>query len=271
MLKASSMLVSVVIPMFNAQSTIERSIKSVTNQVHRRIELIVVDDFSTDHSVSAAKSAMKRYCNGVDYTLIKLVDNSGPAHARNVGVSKCSGDFIAFLDADDYWLHTKISSDLAVFSTHENCKILCSKSSYGPNQDIVPDLALADINFTYVIFRRLLFHNMVQTRTVIFRKELNVNFNSKLRRCEDYDAWLRLAFSLKNGEFLFYDRVTCIAGRPEASVGGLSGSLFLMELAELRVLFSLAFKKMIPGPFLFPIILYSLLKFSRRCFKKVVS
>lgn len=90
---------SIIMPVYNASSTIKRSIESIINQKYKNWELVIVDDGSTDDSLIIVNEYKKKYKN------IKVIkqENSGPGVARNNGIEKSSGDFIAFLDSDDYY------------------------------------------------------------------------------------------------------------------------------------------------------------------------
>ena len=88
--------VSIIIPAFNAEKTIKKSVQSCLNQSHSNIEVIIVDDGSTDGTYAAASSigdSRIRY--------LKLQQNGGVCKARNFGIEFARGDFITFLDADD--------------------------------------------------------------------------------------------------------------------------------------------------------------------------
>lgn len=98
-------LVSVIIPNFNYGRYISQAIDSVLAQDYKEIEIIVVDDGSTDNSIEVLNAF------GSQIILIKN-SNWGAPIARNFGLMRASGDFIAYLDADDYWLPTKISSQI---------------------------------------------------------------------------------------------------------------------------------------------------------------
>ena len=93
--------VSVIIPSYNAERWIKSTIDSVLAQTYSNIEIIVVDDGSTDESVSVISK---------NYPEIKLITqkNQGVAAARNKGIENASSEWIAFLDADDIWLPNKI-------------------------------------------------------------------------------------------------------------------------------------------------------------------
>ena len=93
----SRTLVSVVIPMYNSETTIARALESALSQEPQPLEVIVVDDGSTDGSARV----VARYRDRVRYI---FKENGGPGSARNAGMAAARGDLIAFLDADDYWL-----------------------------------------------------------------------------------------------------------------------------------------------------------------------
>lgn len=106
----NSDLVSVVIPAFNAEATIDDTLRSVRSQTHRNLEIIVVDDGSTDETMSiAAMHASKD-----DRMILFSQRNAGVAAARNAGWQLAHSDFIAFVDADDLWAPTKIERQLEV-------------------------------------------------------------------------------------------------------------------------------------------------------------
>src|SRR5690348_10269988 len=97
--------VSVVIPAFNAAEYIGQAIDSVLAQTHQPIEIIVVDDGSTDQTaqIAAAYPAPVR---------VLRKPNGGPASARNMGIAAATGSWIALLDADDRWLANKLERQL---------------------------------------------------------------------------------------------------------------------------------------------------------------
>ncbi len=94
-------LVSVIIPTFNRAGVVTRAIDSVLGQTYRPVEVIVVDDGSTD----ATPEVLKSYGNAI---VSVVQDNAGPSAARNRGVRESRGDLIAFLDSDDLWLASKL-------------------------------------------------------------------------------------------------------------------------------------------------------------------
>lgn len=102
-------LVTVVIPAFNAEAFIAEAIESVLAQDHDSVEVVVVDDGSTDRTAAIAS----RY----SVTCIRQ-ENAGQAAARNTGVAAASGSLVSFLDADDLWMASKLSVEVSYLLAH---------------------------------------------------------------------------------------------------------------------------------------------------------
>lgn len=122
-------LVSVVIPTFNQEKTITSALDSVLSQTYKNIETIVVDDGSTDKTIAvveAIKDLRIRY--------IQHAKNRGASAARNTGIQKSNGEYIAFLDSDDEWLPTKLEKQMMVFADSSDRNLGCV-FSYGYTKD----------------------------------------------------------------------------------------------------------------------------------------
>ena len=105
-----SMLTSVIVPVYNGEKYLAAALDSILAQDHRPIEVVVVDDGSTDSSGGVARAFS-------DVRYIRE-DRQGPAVARNTGLAECHGEFISFLDADDLWLPDKLSVQAAYLAAH---------------------------------------------------------------------------------------------------------------------------------------------------------
>lgn len=109
---------SVVIPFFNAEDTILKTLDSVLNQTEQAHQIITVDDGSTDNSAELIKSYQERY-KEIEYVYHK---NNGVSSARNLGIKKSKNENIFFLDADDLWLRNKIELHLNHIKSHLECE-----------------------------------------------------------------------------------------------------------------------------------------------------
>ena len=103
-------LLSVIIPVYNGEKYLAEAIESILAQTYRTVEIIVVDDGSTDRSAMVAK----RFLDNVQYL---YQSNSGCGAARNSGIKKSDGTFLAFLDADDLWVEDKLSLQMEVLES----------------------------------------------------------------------------------------------------------------------------------------------------------
>ena len=121
-----SILVSVIIPTYNSDRFIEDSIISVFEQTFKNLELIVVDDGSTDESSYIFEKFSGR---------IKIITtaNLGTAHARNIGIKESQGDLIAFLDSDDIWDFSKIEKQIFKMMNDNLDLVYCSGTEFGPS------------------------------------------------------------------------------------------------------------------------------------------
>ena len=99
-------LVSVIIPNYNCAEFVDKAIESVLSQTYKNIEIIVVDDGSTDNSIEILSSYLS------EITLVSQ-SNSGVSSARNSGLVKASGEYVCFLDADDVWFSNKIEIQIS--------------------------------------------------------------------------------------------------------------------------------------------------------------
>lgn len=129
----NSPLISVVIPMYNRRKTIEKCLYSVSQQTYKNIEILVVDDCSSDESVQIVKNYLDDRVK-----LIQLDKNSGAQVARNRGIMEAKGEWIAFNDSDDIWMLDKLEKQLIILKNndfkkniviHSNCKCFDEKNN----------------------------------------------------------------------------------------------------------------------------------------------
>lgn len=188
--------VSVVIPAYNAAATIERAIESVLAQTRPVAEIIVVDNASTD----ATAAIVKKY-SSVRY---EYQDQPGPAATRNCGILRATGDWIAFLDADDEWLPAKQEYQTALLSRHPELVWTTANFFYQlkyqrqPATDIETAqqfLAGGDLweNYLQAFLRRaggwtgtMLIHKTMLLEAGLFRLDMPP--------WEDLDLWWRIAY-----------------------------------------------------------------------------
>nr|WP_319569913.1 glycosyltransferase family A protein [uncultured Draconibacterium sp.] len=183
-------MISVIIPTYNRSSSIERSIRSVLDQSYTVIELIVVDDCSTDNTEKLVRSI-----NDNRLVYYKLEKNSGASYARNCGIKKAKGKYIAFQDSDDTWrpnyLETQLNTFLKVEDTYD--AQICRFSYLMDNEERISP-ARKDIK-DGISLEKLFLKNVVGTPVLIVKKETLEEiggFDSNLPAFQDWDLALRL-------------------------------------------------------------------------------
>ena len=126
--KPEGIRITAVIPTYNREKTVIRAIQSALDQAHLPDEIIVVDDGSTDNT----HSIVKQYGNRVKYIYQK---NSGASEARNRGVREASGEWISFLDSDDFWLEHHLARMVeAILATNGRANLYFADTRLPPNQ-----------------------------------------------------------------------------------------------------------------------------------------
>ncbi len=189
-------LVSVVIPSYNCGKFIGDAIDSVLAQGYPALEILVIDDGSTDDTCNVVEGY------GRLVTLIRQT-NAGSAAARNEGIRRAAGKYIAFLDADDIWLPGKLAFQIDHMEQHPDVQLCCTKwlvlqpSSAGVYQLPVvsaPSKVSLDREYSGWLYCKLLLDVEVCTITVVMTRALAQQvgpFDQLLRRGQDYDYWLR--------------------------------------------------------------------------------
>ncbi len=105
-------LVTVIVPAWNSETTLAATLRSAAHQTHRNLEILIVDDGSTDGTADVAR----QFCVEEPRARVISKDNGGPASARNAGIDEASGTWIAPLDSDDLWHPEKIERQLRTFA-----------------------------------------------------------------------------------------------------------------------------------------------------------
>jgi glycosyltransferase involved in cell wall biosynthesis len=181
--------VSVIIPAHNAARFVTETVESVLNQTHRNLEVIVVDDGSTDETAEVLRAFDDRI-------VLRSQPNGGVARARNEGARVATGEWLAFLDADDLWLPDKLERQLGLADPGTSW-IYSDRFNFGSREG-VPEVQ-SEITAMYEgdVFTALLVEgNFISSSTVIVRKEIfdrAGGYCENLRGTEDWDLWIRVS------------------------------------------------------------------------------
>ena len=247
-------LVSVIIPMYNAEDTIIPTLHSVLNQSYPTLEILVVNDGSTDLSKEQVEHVMHHFPSK-KITLIHQ-ENAGVSAARNKGIELSNGSFIALLDADDRWLPHKIEKQIDILKKHPDIGLLGTlergqKCKRSKDSALVQDIS----------FEKLLFKNYFSTSSIVIRKnilEKESIFDYTKKYSEDYKMLLLLSkvsrLSILMEELTLYS----------INQKGLSSHLIQMQKNELLTYIEMVKKKEISWLLFFVVLVFSNLKFLKR-------
>lgn len=181
--------ISVIIPNFNNAAYVATAIASVLAQSYQDVEIIVIDDGSTDDS----RAVITQFGEQVHY---HWQANQGLAAARNKGIRVAQGDWIALLDADDQWLPTYLATMLALTKDHPNGVVYyCAAQCMDQHGHDLPRRLGAPVGPPETTYQTLVRANFLIPSTILLRRQVVVAaglFDPRLRACEDWDLWLRL-------------------------------------------------------------------------------
>lgn len=187
--------ISVIMTVKNGSLFVKRSIESILNQTFLPREIVIVDDGSSDETCTLIDSIALR-----SNTLIKLIRTSGIGRSKALGlaVEKCSYEWIANLDVDDYWLPNKLELQAEVVSKVPEANIVTTQSHilYEGEKDSFIKNQLSNIPLVYKRLDKIAFYakNPVNHSSVLFRKSLYESvggYNNSLKKQIDYDLWAK--------------------------------------------------------------------------------
>jgi glycosyltransferase involved in cell wall biosynthesis len=186
--------ISVIIPTYNRENSLERAIESVLAQTYHNYELIVIDDGSTDNT----SRIIKKYKKKIRY-FSQL--HSGVSSARNLGLEKSEGAWVAFLDSDDYWLPQKLARQMQCLSENPQWLVMQTDEKWIRNGVFVNPMK-KHRKYSGWIFPQCLPLCIVSPSAVIIHQKVFNDvgvFDESLPVCEDYDLWLRIALKYEIG------------------------------------------------------------------------
>jgi glycosyltransferase involved in cell wall biosynthesis len=188
-------IITVVIPVYNGEAYLAEAVESVLAQTWPALEVIAVDDGSTDRSAEIIA--------GWGSQLVAIhQENRGVAAARNAGIQRAGGQFVAFLDQDDWWLPEKIEKQLAVFHADDRIGLVhtgvdhydqSSGRMTGPlAPDARPELMVGDC-LDRLLLGNPVYNSSVAVRASVLREVGLCDTEIRGNTVQDYDLWLRIA------------------------------------------------------------------------------
>lgn len=232
--------VSVIIPTYNRSNVAKEAISSVLAQTESDLEVIVVDDGSTDDTCSVVETLND------DRIIYFYKKNDGPASARNLGLSKCKGEYVAFLDSDDYWPENYLEVMVSHLANNNEIGVV-----YSPITVVYPDGTKVQSYkrqegetgwLTIDIFQR----GFIWPSAAVFRASVYKSFffDESLITSEDSDAFLRLS---ANTQFMFVSNVQAFHSISVDSLSKSAGTTCIRLLSLERFYFRLGGNKIVPA------------------------
>lgn len=178
-------MISVIIPAYNCESTIQEAIDSVLQQ-NVLLEVLVIDDGSTD----GLDGVMQDYTQDDRIIYLKNEKNLGPSATRNRGVQQAKGEYIAFLDADDYWEQNKLSRQLDLIQ--KTGSVLCATGRELITHEGNPTGRIIPVK-EYITYKDMLYQNWINNSSVLVKRDVLLEFpmeNDDIH--EDYLLWLKV-------------------------------------------------------------------------------
>jgi len=225
---SSTSTITVGIAAYNAGSTLEATLDSVLAQTYADWQCVVYDDASQDDTAGVVRRYVERDAR---FLLVGEVENCGAAEARNRAVAVSEGEWLAFLDADDWWEPAKLEKQLEVLQTQEHAVL-----SYHQIRCVYDDGGTApgwgDHDVQRDPFSELLLHNFVPTSSVMLKRsafEVVGGFLPEMRGTHDWDLWLRVAKRFGRGSMC---RVSDMLTTYRVHGQGLSGKPDLRSKCE---------------------------------------
>lgn len=183
--------ISIIIPAYNAAKYIATAIESVLRQTYRDYEIVVVDDGSTDDTYQC----LQPYLDRIVYV---YQDNQKLPGARNTGVAASSGDYLAFLDADDTFLSHKLGVQVAVLDAQPDVGLVASGFEYIDEHGRVLQIVRPRDSSQSISLESLLYQGLAPVHAVLVRRswfQRVGGFDRRFAYCEDMDFWYRLALA----------------------------------------------------------------------------
>lgn len=186
------MIVSVVIPTYNRAEMVERAVRSVLAQTYPDLDVIIVDDCSTDNTLERVNQ-LQQTDRRIRY--LRHENNRGAQAARNTGINSAIGEFVAFLDSDNEWLPQKIEKQLALFTHQMDIPgmVYCGFSRVNNLQEVIHEYKP---EFRGYLYPQVLRSWLTDTSTIIVRKEFLEQvggFTDGLKAYHEWDLCIKLS------------------------------------------------------------------------------
>lgn len=226
--------ISVITPVYNGGTFVRATLETVANQSIPPLEVIIIDDGSTDNTREIVQQFIENHPS-LNATLL-LGEHAGAGAARNIGIQKAAGSWIAFLDSDDLWDPKKLELIASAHRQMPNANFICHNEFH---RDLSGQARLVNYRVGYradeSLTRQLYSRNFFSTSAVVCTRDLLTSFggfNPSFPNAQDYELWLRMSEQIN---VLFVDEAL---GTYVERLGNITSGGVLKRLRHnLRVLF----------------------------------
>ncbi|WP_417200704.1 glycosyltransferase family 2 protein [Bizionia sp.] len=189
-------LVSIIIPTYNRARYIRAALNSIMAQSYTHWECLVVDDGSKDNT-EEVMAAICKQDSRISYYKRSEAYPKGVNGARNYGITKSNGDYIAFCDDDDFWLPEKLEKQMPIFKAHPEVGLVTSNIEYVNTDGARTGRVITQRGNHGYVFEDLLLKNRLSMITPVIRRSVIAKvglFNTDFTLSEDWEYWRRVAY-----------------------------------------------------------------------------
>ncbi len=222
--------ISVIVPAYNSAATLPRAVDSIGAQTCLPTEIILVDDASQDATWDVIQQLCARHL-GPPIKATRMMENGGPAAARNAGWAMANQEFVAFLDADDAWHPRKLELQYRWLVDHPEVVLCGHRCAVIGDDASIPDLPAGDTPVHFYGLTSFFIANRLSTPSVMLRRRVSERFTSGKRCSEDFLLWVQIVAN--HGPAAFIDLPLAFLFKPRYGAMGLSGDLWRMYRGEL--------------------------------------
>ena len=253
--------VTVVVPAYNAASTLPRALASVFAQTYLPAEIVVVDDASSDQSWDVLQQLCVD-CPEQPIKLVRLNQNGGASRARNTGWALATQEYVAFLDADDAWHPRKLEVQYSWMVDHPQVVLCGHRCEVCHDQAPTLDLPSDGVPARYFGIGSFLVANRLSTPSVMLRRALGERFTADKRHSEDALLWVQIVAA--HGPAAFIDMPLAFLFKAKYGATGLSGDLWRMQVGEMDTWYRLCSTGIISRAVWLAVVTWSWAKFVKR-------
>lgn len=235
-------LISIIVPIYNAELYLEETINSVLNQTYKNFELLLINHNSTDNSSLIVNNFTKK---DTRVRVVNLdINKGGPAYPRNVGIELSKGEYIAFLDSDDVWWEKKLEKQLKVLQSSDCDIVHTLANTIDENSEMTGKFQNQRVfkKLKYILSDKsvIYYTNHININSVLMKndKQMRFNENENLVAMEDWKLWMESIYNGKKvillEEILLNYRVHSASISNRNSDVGYRKTLYLLSLLLLK-------------------------------------